>query len=136
LCFAALDDKLMQTAATPNETLFRIFAALIAGAAVYHVVGLFVPALSPQTPAWRHGLFVAINAVAAWLMLRRPPWFWVLFGLLTLQQLYGHGSKIMSVWRDEGQIEWISLATVIAMPVMTYLLYRDWRVSREADHLP
>jgi hypothetical protein len=126
----------MHAGRASNETLFRIFAALIAGAAVYHVVGLFVPALSPQTPAWRHGLFVGINAVAAWLMLRRPPWFWALFGLLTLQQIYGHGGKILGVWRDDGRVEWISLITIIAMPIMTYLLYRDWRISREADRSP
>jgi hypothetical protein len=124
------------TQSASNDTLFRIFAAMIALAGLYHMLGLVMPAISPQTPAWRHALFVGINIATAWLMLRRPPWFWAVFAVLTLQQLYGHGGKIIRVWQSVGRIEWISLLVVILMPIMAVLLYRDWRLSRESVRLP
>jgi hypothetical protein len=113
-----------------NETPFRIFAGCIALAAVYHLVGLFMPAISPHTPAWRHALFVGINLVAAWLMLRRPSWFCFAFAVLTLQQLYGHGGKLLRTWRGEGHVEWISLIVIIVMPIMAAMLFRDWHRRR------
>lgn len=114
--------------------MFGVFAALILLAAVYHVIGLFLPQISPMTPPWRHALFVGINLAMAWLMLRRPPWFWALFALLTVQQLYGHGGKLLGHWRAAGQIEWISMLVVIGMPIMAFLLFRDWRLNRESGH--
>jgi hypothetical protein len=121
---------------SPNQSLFRLFAAVIFLAALYHAVLLVKPEWGSGTPAWRHALFVGIDLAMVFLMLRRPPWFWIAFALLTLQQLYGHGAKLLRIWRFEGQIDWISLVTMIGMPIIAYVLYRDWRVNRESGGSP
>ncbi len=103
-----------------SETPFRIFALFFIAAAVYHFAGLFYPVNS--APVWRHGLFVVINLLFAWGMLKRPAWFIYVFFVLLLQQLYGHGSALLNHWHQTQHLAWIDLAVVIATPVMFTLL--------------
>jgi hypothetical protein len=82
-----------------REALFRILAVLFAGAAVYHAVAFFDPAFSDGGAHWRHAVFCAIDLLFAWYILRRPRWFLWAFGLLTLETLWSHGSRVEAVER-------------------------------------
>jgi hypothetical protein len=58
---------------------FRLAAAGAVVATAIHLAGLTIPAFGaanyPGYPAWRHVLFVGIDASLAVLFLRRPRWF-------------------------------------------------------------
>ena len=107
--------------------LHRIVAAVLAIGAAYHAAALVWPALAEAAPAWRHGLFVAINAVMAAGMLLRPRAFTVLFAALALQQMYSHGSHALSTWSDERRIDWASAFVLVAIPIALGLLVRAAR---------
>ena len=104
-------------------------------AAGIHVTALAVPAFgtaaySPTYPAWRHVVFVVIDATAAWLFLRRPLWFVWAFGVLTLQVLYSHGGSAWANWERNARIAWIDAAALIAIPLALGLLVDDYRRRR------
>jgi hypothetical protein len=113
---------------------FRLAAAGAVVAVGIHVAALAIPAFGaahyPGYPAWRHVVFVAIDAAAAWLFLRRPAWFVWAFGALTLQVLYSHGGSAWSSWQRDGHVRWIDAAALIAIPVALVLLVMDHRARR------
>jgi hypothetical protein len=108
-----------------REALFRIFAVLFAGAAVYHAVAFFAPASGIGGAHWRHALFIAIDVLCAGFILRRPRWFVWAFGLLTLDTLWSHGSHALKLWRVDGRLDWLSFAVLVVVPWALALLIRD-----------
>jgi hypothetical protein len=104
----------------------------MACAGLYHLVAIAVPAFralayAPGYPLWRHGVFVAVNATFAWLLLRRPIWLVGPFALLTVQIIQGHGVSAWRSWRDNGHIDWISVLTVAGALFGMALLLADLR---------
>ena len=114
---------------------FRLAAAASAGAAVYHATAIAVPAFAkiaypPTYPVWRHVVFVLIDANLAWLLLWRPIWLIWPFAVLTAQVIHGHGGWAWRLWRQEGRVDWISVAAVIGIPIVLGLLFLDRRGRR------
>ena len=110
---------------------FRLAAAGGVVAAGIHATALAVPAFgtstySPTYPAWRHVLFVVIDATAAWLFLRRPLWFVWAFGVLTVQVLYSHGGSAWASWDHDGRVAWIDALALVAIPLALALLVVDY----------
>ena len=106
-----------------RNILFVAFAGAALLAAVYHIKEIFYP--TETTPAWRHALFVCINIICIYGVLKRPVWFTWFIGLLTLQQWYSHGSYAIKLWQQEHQIHWISIADIILLPLLFILLLVD-----------
>jgi hypothetical protein len=101
-------------------------AAFLAGAA-WHVAAILSPALAPTSPAWRHGLFVAVNLALAAGFARRPRWLVFPFAALVLQQVVSHGGDLVEAWRAEGRVDWPSAIVLVAMPALLALLVIDRR---------
>ena len=99
-----------------RNILFVAFAGAALLAAVYHIKEIFYP--TETTPAWRHALFICINIICIYGMLKRPVWFTWFIGLLTLQQWYSHGSYAIKLWQQEHQIHWISIVDIILLPLL------------------
>ena len=114
-----------------RETIFQIAAALFLVAAFVHLRGLLAAAGNPSLAAF-HGIFVAIDPLAAMMLLRRPPWFPYAFAVLTVQQIYSHGLEALTAWRDAARIDVISIFIVVAMPILLVLLVYD-AVHRRAQ---
>ena len=108
-----------------RESLFRILAVLFVVAAAYHAVAFLEPASGIGGTHWRHGCFMAIDLLCAWLILRRPRWFVWAFGLLTLETLWSHGSHAWKLWRGDGLLDWLSFAVLIVVPFTLGLLIQD-----------
>ena len=106
------------------------FATLFIAAAVYHAVHIFVPETANASPPWRHALFVLINLAVAGCLVLRPRAFVGAFALLTVQQIYGHGSMAWDAWQIRQQVDWVSLGIVVLMPLLLGLLVLDARRSR------
>ena len=111
---------------------FRLAAAGAVVAAGIHATALAVPAFgavtySPTYPAWRHVVFIGIDATAAWMFLRRPIWFVWAFAVLTAQVLYSHGGSAWASWQRDGGMAWIDGLALIAIPLALALLIVDWR---------
>ena len=102
--------------------IFIVFAALAFAAMLYHTVGAVQP--FDATPAWRHTLFIGITTICIFGLLKRPKWFVWFFGVLTIQQLYSHGSHFIQVFR-ENKINPIDTAVLLLMPLIFILLLKD-----------
>ena len=110
--------------------IFIVAAIASFAALLFHLKGIFYP--SAETPAWRHAIFVAVNCICIYGVLKRPRWFTWFVGLLTLQQLYSHGSYAIELWQKQHSIHWVSVCVVIFMPVLFVLLLID-RKSKLKD---
>jgi len=118
-----------------RDLAFRLAAAGGVVAAGIHAAALAVPAFgraaySPTYQAWRHVVFVMIDATVAWLFLRRPRWFVWAYGVLTLQVLCSHGGSAWASWDHHGRVPWIDILALVAIPIALGLLVVDYR-SRE-----
>ena len=96
-----------------------------------HAAALAVPAFAaanyPGLPAWRPGVFIAVNATAAVLFLVRPRWFTWAFAVLTAQQIYSHGGSAWMSWQRDGQVRSIDAAALVAIPLALVLLVVERR---------
>jgi hypothetical protein len=104
---------------------FAVVALGFAAAALFHAIAIAVPQIAEPSPSWRHALFVVVNSAFALGMWKRPRWFVVVFAALTAQQLYGHGTYGLDVWRREARVDWASVLVVVALPIVLALLVRD-----------
>jgi len=98
------------------------FAVLGFAALIYHMVGAINP--FDSTPAWRHSLFIGINIICLYGLLQRPSWFVWFWGVLTVQQLYSHGSHFIRLL-SEGKFIWIDFGVLLLMPLGFILLLAD-----------
>ncbi len=108
-----------------RAAVFGAVAAAFALAALFHIAALGAPSIGESSPVWRHALFVAVNAALCVLMVRRPRWFPYAFTLLCAQQLYSHAVSFVHVLADQRRMDWASLVVLLAMPVVTALLWMD-----------
>ncbi|MEP7238349.1 MAG: hypothetical protein ABI685_10805 [Ferruginibacter sp.] len=112
------------------QIIFIVAAIASFAALLFHLRGIFYP--SANTPAWRHAIFVAVNSICIYGILKRPGWFTWFVGLLTLQQLYSHGSYAIEFWQKQHSIYWVSVCVIIFMPTLFVLLLID-RKSKLKD---
>lgn len=110
--------------------MFWLFSAGFCVAAIFHLAALIDPTLGEPAPPWRHVLFAAINVAAAVGMARRPRGFVLAFAVLLAQQLYSHGTALVSTCRSDHRVDWASVVVLVVMPAAFALLVRDARVSR------
>jgi hypothetical protein len=107
--------------------IFTVFALLACCALIYHVKEIISPskktfAIISLIGSSRHVVFALINCICIYGILKRPVWFIWFLGLLTLQQWYSHGSYLIEYWRTSHHLHWISLAVIVLMPLLLYLL--------------
>lgn len=115
-----------------HEKTFRIVAGLFAVAAVYHAIALAIPAFDEIAypaayPLWRHVLFIAIDTAFAWLLLERPGWLIWPYSVLTIQVVFSHGGAALSSWQNDGRLDWMSIALVMAVICGFAQVYSDRR---------
>ena len=103
--------------------IFIVAAIASFAALLFHLKGIFYP--SVETPAWRHVVFIAVNSICIYGVIKRPGWFIWFVGLLTLQQCYSHGSYAIELWQKQHSVHWVSVCVVIFMPVLFVLLLID-----------
>jgi hypothetical protein len=111
-----------------RHILFIIFAVLAFAALLYHTAGAVQP--FDKTPAWRHALFIGINTICIYGLLKRPKWFVWFFGVLAVQQLYSHGSYAIELWQQQHLVHWISVADILLLPVLLILLLADKKIKQ------
>ena len=110
-----------------RHTIFAVLAALSAGAAAYHVAGALGQLSGDTTPHWRHALFIAIDLVGVWYLLRRPLLLLPIFAVLVGQQFVSHGSRAIRWWAESARIDAISIGTLAALSIAFVLLILDAR---------
>jgi hypothetical protein len=107
--------------------IFYAFAIISFIAMLYHIKGIFYPIT--LTPVWRHGIFVCINIICIYGVIKRPKWFIWFAAILTLQQCYSHGTYAIHLWQTENKIHWISIGDIILLPVLVWLLFIDRKIK-------
>jgi hypothetical protein len=110
-------------AAMKIKKIFIVFAVFFIISAVYHLVAAFFKV--NESPVWRNLLFTGINLFAAWGLVKRPPWFILIFFFLMLQQLYSHGTDFINLWQLHHKIDWMSAMVLVMMPSIFVFLLLD-----------
>jgi len=105
--------------------LFIFFAILLVGAAFHHLYEYFVPYLRPEYPADRHLALFCINLVLAIFMLRRTKYFLPILLLISVQQLYGHGSNLLNSFSGGQAALYTDWVVVIFVPIIFLSYYYD-----------
>ena len=132
-CFAEkMYNQQNQTKARVNKRykiVFYIYAFLFLIAALYHLCGLFFPEIVIKSSQLRHAVFFAIDIAGVVLILWRPPWVVYPFGILTVQQLYSHGSRAWIWWFSMHRVDWISLIVVFLLPICLGAIWNKRRAK-------
>src|SRR6476619_2818419 len=92
-----------------RHILFIVFAVLAFAAMLYHTIGAVQP--FDDTPAWRHTIFIGVCTICTYGLLKRPRWFVWFFGILTVQQLFRHGTHLVHLL-EAGKFNIIDAAVV------------------------
>ena len=105
------------------DIIFTSFALIAFLAVLYHVKGIFYP--TADTTGWRHAVFVVINIIGIFGLIKRSNWFILFVMILTVHQWYSHGSYAYMLWQKEHSIHWISLGVIIFLPLLLILLIAE-----------
>ena len=106
-----------------TKIIFIVFALFFVISAGYHLVTVFFKVNT--SPLWRNLLFIVINLLVSYGLLKRPAYFIYLFILLMLQQFYSHGSDMINLWNLQHKVDWMSLLVIIMLPVILVFLFLD-----------
>ena len=107
---------------------FVAFAVLAVFAGIYHLVGVFYKI--NESPVWRHALFAAINIFCVYGFLKRPKYFVYFVAILLVQQFYSHGSYMINLWLEKGQIHWISVFDLLLLSIALFCLIDDCKMKK------
>jgi hypothetical protein len=114
-----------------RERLFAMLAGLFFVAAGYHLLRVVEPGGPADSSPRRHLIFVAVNALVAVGLLRRPLVFAMAFACLTVQQVLSHGGAAVHAWTDERRVDWLSIGVVLMVLGTCGLLVEDLRRRRK-----
>jgi hypothetical protein len=106
--------------------LFFALAVAFVVAGVFHAV----EAIAGHGVIARHWAFVGIDAVAAVLLIRRPPGTAIVFAILCGQQIVSHGGDLLRLWASEHRIDVSDVAVLFVMPLTLGALVVDARRAR------
>jgi hypothetical protein len=98
-----------------SQKIFVFFSIAFGVAALYHLVAVFYPTISNDS-LWRNILFIFINILGSWGIIKQPNWFIYFFSVWMIQQLYTHGCEVLQIWNNEHRIAWLSTTPLIIMP--------------------
>lgn len=104
---------------------FTVLALAFLVAAGYHAVAAVAPAIGIGGQRWRHVLFVAINLLTAWYLLRRPRWLLPAFLALIAQQVHSHGGGLVRLWRTQHRVDWVSALVLATFAAALALVLRE-----------
>ena len=105
-------------------TLFwRLSALAFLGAAGFHLPQVLWPGDLAKEQAY-HMIFVVIDTLLAFLVLRRPSWLPYLFTLFAIQQIWSHGARALELWAV-GVFDQQSALVLLMMPVWLIALFVD-----------
>jgi hypothetical protein len=110
-----------------RKIIFFIAALLSLTSACYHLYHAFYK--PDETTTLRHCIFTGINILLVVLFIKRPSFFIPLLFLLTLQQLFSHGSAFVKRLYNH-HFDWISLGVIILLPFFLYMLVLERRMQQ------
>jgi hypothetical protein len=110
----------------------NVCAALLAVTAVNHA-RLAAQGAGNVT---RHEVFVGLNLALAALLVARPRWALVPTALLSLQQLWSHGSDLLVSIRGPGPFDWASVGVLVFFPALLTLLVVERRRADTREPRP
>ncbi len=106
----------------------RIFSVLALGFTIgagYHLFAVISPGFDLSGSPLRHLLFVGIDLLTAWYMLRRPLWLLPAFLLLVGQQSRAHGGRLWRWWQEGRGVDWRSVLVVSVLALAVALVLWD-----------
>ena len=85
---------------------------------IYHVIAVLIPGFGEPSPTWRHALFFSVGLLMTALAFKKRKAFKVFLFILSMQQIYSHGSYLIEVWKLENRIDYWSVITLAGFPLM------------------
>jgi hypothetical protein len=107
--------------ATWSARLLVASGVATAGVALFHAAAIVVPGISEPSPAWRHALFIGVNAFFAWAFVTRVAWLPIPFVVLAAQQTWSHGSAFLDA-RAAGHFDLQSVLVLVSLPFLAIFI--------------
>jgi hypothetical protein len=122
----------------PPLPLARLALARLACAGLLAVAALNHGRLAAAggAHALRHELFVGLNLGLAALLVARPRLALAPTVLLSMQQLWSHGSDLVDSLRGPGPVDWASVGVVVFFPALLTLLVAERRTAGTPERQP
>lgn len=115
--------------ATLSKYCFGFFALIFVTAGAHHLYEYFVPELRPEYPPLRHLVFIVLNLILSFLMLKRTKYFVPVLFVISIHQLYGHGGSLLSGWLNGRSALYPDIVIVLLVPIIfsayTYDVFRE-----------
>ncbi len=115
--------------------LSRALALAFAAAFVVHLLALVHPSPADTSPAWRHAVFLGVNAILAIGFARCVRWLFVPVLVFAAQQATSHGIDFVSALRNGG-LDVTSLLVLIVLPVVVVVAFLLQRRPRAVSSRP
>jgi hypothetical protein len=109
----------------PNR--FRIVRAIAAALLAVSAIRHTWLALHGDESVPRHWLFVGINVGLAILLVRSRRWALPATLLLSIQQMWSHGTELVRSIHGPGPFDWSSLGVCVFFPVLIVVLALERR---------
>jgi len=113
-----------------RQYLFLTVAGLLFCVSGYHFYGLFDSSLRPGYPPLRHLVFVVVNLLLAYFMIKRSKYVLPFLAVLVMQQLYSHGGSLMRHYSEEHALNYIDLFVVIFLPSLLFAYVYDVVIAK------
>ena len=113
-----------------HSAFLDAMALLFVAAALFHLWHACAPQPGDPSGPVRHMVFVGINLAMAVALRRQPAWLPIPFGFLVLQQVGSHGAAAWLRWCDQGELDVVSIAIVVLLPLTWVYLWRNRRSDR------
>ena len=115
-----------------KQNIFIVFAMLFGITTVYHLIAVFFK-INDSTQL-RNLIFVGINIICIYGILKRPKWFVFFFATLFVQQCYSHGTDLYKIWMEKGKIDWISILDLVMLPTILFFLIEDFKKKKSVGN--
>jgi len=116
-----------------TNRLFWVFAGLFLLAALHHAYEVFDSSLRPDYPIERHVVFVLINLVLAFFMIKRTRYLVPVLLLIAIQQVYSHGDSMLKSYSQGVVLSYTDWTVVILIPIIFIVYARDVLGKTESD---
>ena len=108
---------------------FVILAFMVAISTLLHFYGLIDPSVRVGYPWQRHLFWVIFNIIGIYFLLNRRWYLVPIITVLMVQQWYGHGNELVSIWISENRVSVTDIFpmvnTLLIFLAYSYDVYRS-----------
>jgi hypothetical protein len=113
-----------------HSKIFKIAVFAFIFLAVNHLINVFIK-IDSSSSTTRHLVFVFINLFFSYLFWKKSKWLLLLYPILMVQQLMGHGKRLVTELA-QNDFHFVDIIVVILLPVALYSIVTLFIFSKKS----